>query len=116
MEQATATSDTGRMWRVEIATTRRERRRGLLGRATLDPGCALLLRRTRSVHTIGMRFAISVAWLDRDGTAVQVARLAPGRVSAPTWRSRDALECADGSAPAAGESLRFDAPRFEAPL
>jgi uncharacterized membrane protein (UPF0127 family) len=36
---------------------------GLAGLAELPPGRALLLPRCRSVHTVGMRFAIDVAFL-----------------------------------------------------
>ena len=42
----------------------RDRARGLLGRDGIDG--ALLLRPARSVHTFGMRFAIDVAFCDRD--------------------------------------------------
>ena len=108
MERITATSDDGSTWVVDVATTRRERRRGLLGQPPLRPDRALLLRRTRSVHTVGMRFATSVAWIDRAGRVVRVARMPPGRISRPSWRALDVLECADGWAPVAGERLRFD--------
>ena len=44
--------------------TRSARRKGLLGRDGIDG--ALLLVPARSVHTIGMRFPLDVAWCDRD--------------------------------------------------
>lgn len=56
---------------VEIATTRRERGRGLLGRDGFAG--VLVLPGVRSVHTIGMRFAIDVGfarWVDRDRAGV----------------------------------------------
>lgn len=46
---------------VEVAATRRARRRGLLGRAGIEG--ALLLAPARCVHTARMRFAIDVAYL-----------------------------------------------------
>jgi len=49
---------------LEVADTRRDRRRGLLGRDGIDG--ALLLRPARSVHTFRMRFAIDVAFCDRN--------------------------------------------------
>ena len=55
----------------------------LLGLAWLrdPPGCALLLPRTRSVHTFGMRFALDLVWLDRDGRAIRVDRaVGPNRL------------------------------------
>ncbi|MFQ5557215.1 MAG: DUF192 domain-containing protein, partial [Acidimicrobiales bacterium] len=47
---------------LEIAESRRARRRGLLGRDGIDG--ALLLCPARSVHTFGMRFPIDVAHCD----------------------------------------------------
>ena len=43
---------------VEIADTRKAKRRGLLGRASLASGSAMLLPSCCAVHTVGMRFAI----------------------------------------------------------
>jgi len=54
----------GRVWRVEIPATRRERMRGLRDRGFLPPDHAMLFPRCRSVHTFGMRFPITVAFLD----------------------------------------------------
>ncbi|RPI09277.1 MAG: DUF192 domain-containing protein, partial [Actinobacteria bacterium] len=50
---------------LEVADTRATRRKGMLGRDGIDG--ALLLVPARSVHTLGMRFDIDVAFLDRDG-------------------------------------------------
>ena len=66
---------------LEVAATRRVRGRGLLGRDALDG--ALWLPGVRSVHTVGMRFAIDVAWLASDGTVRRVTSLAPWRCV--TW-------------------------------
>jgi len=55
----------GGWWRVEVPTRRRERIRGLIDRDRLEPGRALLLPHTRSIHTFAMRFTISVALLDQ---------------------------------------------------
>jgi len=54
----------------------------VLGLALLDrddAGPGLLLPRCRSVHTFGMRFAIDVVFLDRDGRVVSCRRSVPGR-------------------------------------
>ena len=58
---------------VRVAERTRAR---LLGLAWLReaPACALLLPRTRSVHTFGMRFALDLVWLDGEGRAVRVDR------------------------------------------
>lgn len=80
---------------LEVATTRRSRRRGLLGRDGIEG--ALLLSPARSVHTFGMRFPIDVAHLDRDGIVLRTTRMRPGRLGAFVWRSRSVLECESGS-------------------
>jgi uncharacterized membrane protein (UPF0127 family) len=79
---------------VEVARSRRTRRRGLLGRDGIDG--VLVLTRARQVHTIGMRFSIDVAWCDRRGTVVRVATLQPNRVGAWVRRSRNVLEAEAG--------------------
>ena len=67
---------------VEIADTRATRRRGLLGRAGLDQGAALMLIPCLAVHTAFMRFSIDVIFLDGDGRVVRtVSRLAPWRMA-----------------------------------
>ena len=43
-----------------------ERMRGLLGRPPLRPGQALLIDDCNMVHTIGMRYAIDVVFVDRE--------------------------------------------------
>jgi uncharacterized protein len=54
---------------------------GLAGLRDLPSGTGLLLPRTRSVHTLGMRFALDLVWLDRDGAVVRVDRgVRPWRV------------------------------------
>ncbi|HMC43026.1 MAG TPA: DUF192 domain-containing protein, partial [Acidimicrobiales bacterium] len=49
---------------LELAASRRERVLGLVGRDHYEG--ALLLRPARSVHTVGMRFPIDVAFCDAD--------------------------------------------------
>jgi uncharacterized protein len=67
---------------VILADTRRARLRGLLGHRT-PPPFALRLDPCRSVHTFGMRFALDLHWLDRDGIVVRVDRaVPPGRLRA----------------------------------
>lgn len=80
---------------VEIASTRRARRRGLLGREAVDG--ALLLRPARSVHTFGMRFPIDVAHLDREGVVVRLTSMKPHRLGAYVHRARSVVECEAGS-------------------
>jgi uncharacterized membrane protein (UPF0127 family) len=67
---------------VEIAATRSSRRRGLLGRDRLEEATAMMLAPCAAVHTAGMRFAIDVVFVDRQGFTVKVVRdLRPWRIS-----------------------------------
>ncbi len=81
---------------VEVAVSRRERARGLLGRTAVEPGTALLLPDARSVHTFGMRFDIKVALLDGSYRVVAVRDLPPRRIIFPRRGVRHVLECAPG--------------------
>ncbi len=83
-----------------VAATRAARRRGLLGCPRVTG--ALVLAPCRQVHTVGMRVAIDAVFVGRDGRVLRVARLVPGRVSRPVWRSRWVLEGPAGAAAAWG--------------
>jgi hypothetical protein len=81
---------------VEVAETRRERRRGLLGRTHLADGEALMLIPCCAVHTAFMRFTIDLIFLDRDGCVVRtVSRLQPWCM-AVAWRARSVIELPAG--------------------
>jgi uncharacterized membrane protein (UPF0127 family) len=80
---------------LELAESRQERRRGLLGRDGVDG--ALLIRPARSVHTLGMRFPIDVAFCDADLRVIRVVRMPRYRVSRVVWRARAVIEAEAGS-------------------
>ena len=83
---------------IELAERFGQRVRGLLGRepGTLDG--ALLLRPARSVHTIGMRFPIDVAFCDEDLTVLHVCTpLRPYRATRIHWKARCVLEAEAGA-------------------
>lgn len=80
---------------VEVAATRRARRRGLLGRDGFDG--VLVLVPCRQVHTFGMRFPIDVAFVARDGTVLRVTTLRRFRVTRVVWRARLVLEAGAGA-------------------
>ena len=80
---------------LEVADSRAARRRGLLGRDGIDG--ALLLQPARSVHTIGMRFPLDVAWCDGDLTVLRVARIPRNRMSRPVARARAVIEAEAGA-------------------
>ncbi len=80
---------------VEVAQSRAARRKGLLGRDGIDG--ALLLTPARSVHTLGMRFDIDVAFLDGDGLVRRTVRMARNRVGLPCWTARSVVEAEAGA-------------------
>ncbi len=84
--------------RVTVAETPASRRRGLLGTERLSPGSGLLLVPCRQIHTIGMRYAIDVVFLDQAQRVVRVLRsMKPGRLSPLVWRAHAVLELPAGS-------------------
>jgi uncharacterized membrane protein (UPF0127 family) len=68
--------------RVEVAVTRRDRRKGLLGRDVFETSSALIIAPCFSIHTMFMRFDIDAVFVDDDGRAVKVVqRLTPWRIA-----------------------------------
>ncbi len=80
---------------VEVAALPGERSRGLLGRDGIDG--ALLLAPAVVVHTIGMRFALDVAFCDRDLRVIGIAKMRRYRLSRPRLRTRAVLEAEAGA-------------------
>jgi uncharacterized membrane protein (UPF0127 family) len=80
---------------LEVADDGPARRKGLLGRDGIEG--ALLLTPARSVHSLGMRFPIDVAWLDGDLTVVRIVRLARNRMTRPVLRAHAVLEAEAGA-------------------
>lgn len=81
---------------LEVAESRRARRRGLLGRDGIEG--ALLIRRCSSVHTLGMRFPIDVAFLDREMKVVAVVpAMGRHRLGRPRPRAKCVIEAEAGA-------------------
>jgi len=81
---------------VEIAVSRVDRRRGLLGRDGLDASAALMLAPCAAVHTAFMRFALDVVFVDRSGRVRKIVQgLEPWRMSA-SFGAYAAIELAAG--------------------
>ena len=74
-----------------VARTFRDRLVGLAWRRE-PPAEGLMLPRTRSVHTFGMRFALDLHWLDAAGAVVRVDRAVPPRRLRTCLRARAVLE------------------------
>jgi uncharacterized membrane protein (UPF0127 family) len=81
---------------VEVAEAPTQRLRGLLGRDGVEG--AILLPRCRSVHTLGMRFPIDVAFLNRHGKVVAVvAPMRRWRLGRTRFRASSVLEAQAGA-------------------
>ena len=79
----------------EIATTRSERRQGLLGCDSFEG--ALVIEPCRWVHTVRMRFPIDVAFLDADGLVVRTVQMPRQRIGLPVPRARMVIEAEAGA-------------------
>ena len=87
--------------RVVLATTMAARRTGLLGRSSLAADEGMLLIPCSAVHTIGMKFAIDVVFLDKQCSVVEVRPdIAPGALLVSCRKARSTLELAAGVAAA----------------
>ena len=80
---------------LEVADSFGARLRGLLGRDAVDG--ALLIRRAKSVHTLGMRFPIDVAFCDRDLRVVATKTMRRHRIGRPRVKARCVVEAAAGA-------------------
>jgi uncharacterized protein len=80
---------------LEVAHSMQSRTRGLLGRTGIDG--AIYLEHTRWVHTVGMRFPIDVAYLDRFGHVLRIERLARHRIGRPVLKARSVVEAEAGA-------------------
>ena len=80
----------------DVAKSFLARNRGLLGQTGV-PG-ALVLPHTKGVHSVGMRFAIDVAWLDQELVVIDmVTPLRPYRVAHPRLRAKFVVEAEAGA-------------------
>lgn len=66
---------------------------GLMGRSRLEAGEGLLLEPCNGIHTCGMRFAIDLLVLDKNGRVLRMhTALKPWRVSLPVRGGRSVVE------------------------
>lgn len=80
---------------LDVADTFVRRLKGLLGRDGIDG--AYLIRPAMSVHTIGMRFAIDVAFCSKELTVIDVATMKPNRVGFIRPAARCVIEAEAGA-------------------
>lgn len=71
---------------------------GLLNRSHLDPGEGLVLMPGGGIHMFGMRMAIDVIFVDRDGVVLKIAaNVKPWRVVLAPRHSRYTIELPVGA-------------------
>jgi uncharacterized membrane protein (UPF0127 family) len=81
---------------VEVAATAWQRFRGLMFRRQFEEGFGLWLEPCRSVHTMWMRVAVDLYFVDRDGVVVEYrAKVSPWSIVIPATRCHAVLEVPD---------------------
>ena len=84
--------------RARVASTLWQRVRGLLHRPVPGPGCALLIHRCCSIHTVGMAYPIDVVFFDNQLRVTRVATVPPLRLAVRGRGGKHVLEMAAGEA------------------
>lgn len=80
---------------LEVAGSAKARARGLLGRDGFDG--AIYLAPAKSVHTIGMRFPIDVAYVDADMVVLAVKTMKRWRIGLPRLKAHGVVEAEAGT-------------------
>lgn len=98
--------------RAGIADTSPKRRTGLLKHLSLEGGEGLWIAPCEAVHTVGMRFAIDVLFLDKKRRVLKIRRsMGKWRLAACLW-AHSVLELPAGACVAtgteAGDQLEFE--------
>lgn len=80
---------------LEVCRSRRRKAKGLLGRDSLEG--AVMLMGSRSVHTVGMKFDIDVAFVDEECRVLKIIHMPPNRVSPLVMKARGVIEVEAGT-------------------
>ncbi|MEY2569753.1 MAG: uncharacterized protein QOE63_103 [Acidimicrobiaceae bacterium] len=80
---------------LEVADSAHARGKGLLGRDDFEG--AILLQPAKSVHTLGMRFAIDVAFLDKDMVVLRTVTMHKWRLGRPVPKAAAVIEAEAGA-------------------
>lgn len=78
-----------------LATSRPDRRRGLMGKSTISE--PLVLEPCNWIHTVGMRTTIDVAYVDENNVIIDVCTMRPWRVGPYTRKAVRVIEASAGS-------------------
>ena len=79
----------------EVTADRAARRRGLLGRESMEG--ALVVDPCRWIHTIGMKFAVDVAYLNGEGQVIKTLQMRRNRIGIPVLHARCVIEAEAGA-------------------
>jgi hypothetical protein len=80
---------------LELTGSRHSLVRELGGRDKLD--CALIVRPGRSAHSLGLKIALDIAYLDDHLRVLATTRLGPYRIARPNLRSSAVLHAQAGA-------------------
>ena len=80
---------------IEVATSARQRAKGLLGRDGVEG--AFVIDPCRWIHTIGMKFPIDVAYVGADGVVVKLATVRRFRLPMPVMKATYVIEASAGA-------------------
>jgi len=80
---------------LEIADTWKTRLKGVLGRERFEG--ALLIKPAFSVHTIGLKTELDVAYCDANLCVIAIVTMSPNRMGMPRVRARQVIEAPKGS-------------------
>ena len=86
--------------RVKVAVQERQRRTGLLGRTSFEPGEALWIIPCDQIHTMGLLWSIDVIFLSKDSVVRMVATVPPGTASVSCPGAHSCIELPPGVAAA----------------
>jgi len=78
------------------------RRTGLLKHESMPEGFALIIAPCNGIHTFGMRFAIDLLFVARDGKVLKICHSVPRRRLAMAWGAFATIELAAGAVQQAG--------------
>lgn len=105
MQIINKTKDTRVSENAVMATSVFSRMKGLLGRASLNKGEALILNPCNSIHTFFMRFAIDVLFVDKQGRIIKACKnIKPYRITPIYLRSSFVIELPVGTIDSSGTS------------
>lgn len=82
-----------RAWRAERSW---DRMRGLLGRAPLAAGEALVIDPCSSIHTVGMRYTLDIVFMDAGERILKLCRHVVPLRAAAAWGAHHVVEMAAG--------------------